>query len=68
MSLSKRTKTRIIFGLVSGLTYAIIMWLFDYFNNEVFNLNKFFFSFILFGIAQGLLSFYYIRKDENLDK
>jgi len=65
MSLSKKTKIRIIFGIIGGLAFALTMWLFDYYNNEAHNVKKFLFHFLAFGLFQALISVFYIKKDEN---
>lgn len=62
-----RIKTRIIFGITSGLVFALLMWAFDYYNNEAFNIYKFVFHFAAFGLFQGLASVYYIKQDKKND-
>ncbi|WP_299886659.1 hypothetical protein [uncultured Lacinutrix sp.] len=65
MGIGKKLKVRIIFGVVSGLFFAITMWLLDsYYDDETFNINKFLFHFIFFGIFQGIISGFYIKKDK----
>ena len=41
--MKQNLKSRIVFGLISGMIIAIILAFFDYFNDESFSLNKFLF-------------------------
>ncbi len=47
-------KSRIIYGLISGFVYAITIALLDYFNGKEFDLIKFVFGIIIFGIAMTI--------------
>ncbi len=50
--MNKKLKTRIIYGLVTGLGFACIMAGFDYYDDKPFNVLKFIFYFISFGLLQ----------------
>ena len=56
-------KSRIIYGSVSGLVYALVIALLDYFNDEEFDLRKFIIGFVIFGIA--MMIFARMRKSKN---
>ncbi len=43
--------SKIIYGIISGLVYAITLALIDYFREKDFDLIKFILGFVLFGIA-----------------
>lgn len=52
-------------GIMSGVTFAIIMALFDLFEDEPFSILKFVLHILLFGVFMGLLNRYKLKK--NLD-
>jgi len=43
-------KTRIMFGIFSGMIYAIGMAVFDYIDNQPFHMLKFLYHFLIFGL------------------
>ena len=63
-----QTKSIIIGGLLGGIVYALVMAGFDLINRENFNLWKFIFNFIFFGISMTLMTRYSIKKSENQKK
>jgi len=46
-----KAQSKIIYGLVSGLTYASFLALIDYFRDQDFDLTKFVVGAIIFGIG-----------------
>tara|TARA_B100000795_G_scaffold173880_1_gene131224 strand:+ start:918 stop:1118 length:201 start_codon:yes stop_codon:yes gene_type:complete len=63
-----QTKSIIIGGLLGGIVYALVMAGFDLINRENFNLWKFIFNFIFFGISMTLMTRYSIKKSKNREK
>jgi len=63
-----QTKSIIIGGLFSGIVYALLMAGFDLTDRENFNLWKFIFNFLFFGISMALMTRYSIKKSENQKK
>jgi hypothetical protein len=63
-----QTKTIIIVGLLGGFVYALGMTGFDLTDRESFNLWKFIFNFLFFGISMALLTRYSIKKSKNREK
>jgi len=61
----KKTITRILFGFISGLFFAIFMWALDHYNHEEFNILKFLFHFVAFGLFQGLVSGFYFMNNNK---
>ena len=59
----KNWKSRIIYGSVSGLVYALVIALLDYFNDEEFDLRKFILGLLIFGIVMMIIA--KIRKPKN---
>ena len=55
-------------GIVGGLVYALFMAGFDYYSGDVFNINKFMFYFLGFGLFQAIFFNYNFRKNEKKTK
>ncbi len=54
--MSKKLKTGILMGLISGLAFAFLMALFQqYKEGEPFDLFKFLFHFVFVGLFQGFV-------------
>jgi len=47
-------RSRIIYGTISGSVYASTIALIDYFNGKEFDLIKFVFGIIIFGLAMTI--------------
>ena len=47
----KNWSSRLIYGSISGLVYALAIAILDYFNDKEFDLRKFIIGFFIFGIA-----------------
>ncbi len=56
-------KTRLIFGICSGLFFATGMAVFDYFNYEPFSLPQFIFYMFFFGLFMALAFKYKVKKE-----
>lgn len=63
-----QTKSIIIGGLLGGIVYALGMAGFDLTDRENFNLWKFIFNFLFFGISMALITRYSIKKSKNREK
>lgn len=58
----------LISGLSAGLVYAGIMALFNYAEDEAFNLNNFIINFLFFGIFMALLTWFNLKRQEKKNK
>jgi hypothetical protein len=63
-----QTKSMIIGGLFGGIVYALGMAGFDLTDRENFNLWKFIFNFLFFGVSMALITRYSIRQSKNRKK
>ena len=61
----KYLKKSLVGGIVGGLIYALFMGGFDYFAGNNFNINKFIFDIIGFGLFQALFFNYNFRKNDK---
>lgn len=55
----------LISGIFSGLTYALIMMGFDYYDNKELSLSKFILHAVVFGGIMAVSTMYSIRKKEK---
>ncbi len=63
-----QTKKILKYGLFSGLGFAGLMTVFDYYDGNDFNLLKFLFGFLFFGIAMGAWSRYNFKKQAEQEQ
>ncbi|WP_034058567.1 hypothetical protein [Lacinutrix jangbogonensis] len=64
MALSKKTKTRILFGFTTGLITSILVFFLDLFTNEPTQLYKYIFYFISTTIISAtIVGYFAIKKD-----
>lgn len=57
MAFYTKNKPFILSALISGLAFALIMFGFDYYNEEPFSLFKFVLYFVFFGAFNGYMSY-----------
>jgi hypothetical protein len=63
------SKSGIVFGLITGLGFACIMAGFDFYDNKPFNILKFIFHFLFFGLFQSLIfKPIYMKNGSKKDK
>lgn len=55
-------KKRIIYGLVSGLVYALVKSTLDYYNEKAFSLISLIAEAVIFGIIMALIMHYKEKK------
>ena len=63
-----QTKKILKYGLFSGLGFAGLMTVFDYVDGHGFNILKFLFGFLFFGIAMGAWSHYNFKKQAEQEQ
>lgn len=51
-------KTRILIGFIFGITSAVGMAIFDYFDNKPFSIRQFLFYFIIMGTVMSFINRY----------
>ena len=61
------TKTLLISGLFSGLTYAVIMMGFDYYDGKELSILKFIVHALIFGGLMALATRYNLKKKQKQD-
>lgn len=63
MAISKRTKTRILFGLFTGLLTSFGLYCFDLYSNNPAGFNKYLFLFIsLFVINSTIVGYFAVKR------
>ena len=55
MKINKLNRQTIKYGFYNGIFFAIGMALFDYFGEDAFNIWKFIFNLVFFGLSMGLI-------------
>lgn len=68
IKMNKITKASIKSGLISGIIYASLMAGFDYSENQNFQISKFLFHAIFFGVLMMLITRYNLKKQSTSEK
>lgn len=58
-------KSILLYGIISGLAFALCMSAFDHFADNNFNFVKSIVYFLIFGTSMGLTQYYMSKKREN---
>ncbi|EGV44850.1 hypothetical protein BZARG_70 [Bizionia argentinensis JUB59] len=65
MSFFEKNKTYIKLGVISGIMFALVMVVFDYYMDRPFLLWKFGLHFVLFGFFNAFMARRKVKKEEE---
>jgi hypothetical protein len=60
--LMRPKKILLVYALLQGLIFALLMWAFDIAEKKPFEVTTFLFRLLFFGAAMGLTDYYFSRK------